>query len=92
MMKFGGISSKKEDVKFILENIGDPYISAYVIYVSSHRETRKAPYPIVPDLYAHNFPTGRQRINDSGTTSPTKAFLKSRRVRHAVVDTSTMTL
>ena len=91
-MKLGGISSEKEAVNFILDKVGDPYITAYFIHVSSHQATRKAPHSIVPDLHAHNFPTGKQRINDSSATSSAEAFLKSRHIRHVIPNTSTATL
>ena len=66
----------KEAVNFILDKVGDPYTTAYVTHVSSHPFARRAPHSIVPDLHAHNFPTVRQRMNDSSATSSAEAFLK----------------
>jgi hypothetical protein len=76
MMKLGGIYSEKEAVNFLLDKIGEPYITAYVNHVSSHPNARKAQHAIVPDLHARNFPVGRQRINGSGATSSAEAFFE----------------
>ena len=58
MMKLGGIS--EEAANFLLDKIGEPYITRYVNHVSSYPNTRRAPYLIVPDIYAHNSP---QNVN-----------------------------
>ena len=76
MMKLAGISSEKEAVNFLLDKVGQPYITNYVNHVSAHPNARNAPHAIVPDLHAHNFPTGRQRVNDSGAASTAEAFIE----------------
>ena len=76
MMKVGGIHSEKEAVNFLIDKIGDPHITAYVNHVSSHPNARKAPHAIVPDVHAWNYPTGRQRVNDSGATSSAEAIFE----------------
>ena len=76
MMKLGGIYAEKEAVNFLLDKVGDPHITNYVNHVSSHPNARKAPFSIVPDLHARNYPTGRQRLNDSGATMSGEAFFE----------------
>ena len=77
MMNFGGISSEKEAANFLLlDKIGEPYITRYVNHVSGYPNARRAPYSIVPDIHAHNFPTGRQSVNDSGATSSGEAIFE----------------
>jgi hypothetical protein len=63
-------------VNFLLDKVGDPYITSYVNHVSSAPNSRKAPHSIVPDIHARNFPVGRQTINDSGSTSTAEAFFE----------------
>ena len=91
MMKFGGVSSKKEAANFIFDKVEDPYITVYVNHVSSHPFAMKAPQYTPPYLHAYNFPTDRQRINDSSVTSSDKAFFEVERIHHATADTSTTT-
>ena len=57
MMKLGGISSEKEAANFLLDKIGEPYITRYVNHISDYPNARRAPWSIVPDIHAHNFPT-----------------------------------
>ena len=76
MMKLGGISSEKEAVNFLLDKVGEPYITAYVNHLSDGPNARNALHNIIPDILARNFPTGRQRINDSGATSSAEAFFE----------------
>ena len=76
MMKLGGIQSDKEAVNFLLDKVGDPYITAFVNHVSSHPNARKAPHSIVPDIHTRNFPVGCQTINDSGAISAAEAFFE----------------
>ena len=76
MMKLGGIFSEKEAVNFILDKVGEPYISRYVTHVSSALNAKTAQHSIVPDLHARNFPAGRQRVNDSGATSTAEAIFE----------------
>ena len=76
MMKLGGISSEKEAVNFLLDKVGEPYITAYVNHLSDCPNARNALHNIIPDILAHNFPTGRQRINDSGATSSAEAIFE----------------
>ena len=76
MMKLAGISTEKEAVNFLLDKVGEPYITSYVNHVSSTPNARRAPHAIVPDLLAHNFPTGKQQVNDSGASSSGEAFFE----------------
>ena len=78
MTGLGGVFLEKEVVNFILDKVGDPFITAYVNHVSSHPNARKAPRSIVPDLHTRNFPVGGQRFNDSNTTSSAEAFFEVR--------------
>ena len=77
MMKLGGIHSEKEAVNFILDKVGEPYITSYVNHVRRHNNSnRRANHDIVQDIHAMNFPTGRQRVNDSGSTRDAEAFFE----------------
>ena len=67
------ISSEKEAVNFLLDKVGEPYITAHVNHLSDCPNARNAQHNIIPDILARNFPTGRQRINDSGATSSAEA-------------------
>ena len=76
MMRLGGVFADSEAVNFILDKVGDPYIIRYVHHVTSHPSARRAPHTIVPDLHAPYYPTGWQRANDRGATSPAEAFFE----------------
>ena len=76
MMKLGGIYSVKEAANFLLDKIGEPYITRYVNHISSFPNARRAPWSIVPDIHAHNFPAGKQTINDSGASSTGEAIFE----------------
>ena len=76
MMKLGGIFGDKEAANFLLDKVGEPYITRYITHLTSQPNARKAPYAIVPDLHAQNYPAGNQRVNDSGATSTAEAFFK----------------
>ena len=67
---------EKEAVNFILNKVSDPFITRYVNHVSSSTNSRKAPYTIVPDLHAHNFPAGKHRVNNTEATSTAEAILE----------------
>ncbi len=75
-MKLGGMHSAAEAVNFLVNKIGQPYIMSYVNHVSSHPNAQKAPHAVVPDIHAFNFPTGGQRVDESGATSAAEAFFK----------------
>ena len=45
-------------------------------HVTSHLSARNAPYAIVPDILAHNFPTGRQKVGHSGATTASAAIFE----------------
>ena len=76
MMKLGGIHSEKEAANFLMDKVGDPHITSYINHLSSHRDVRKAPHAVVPDIHATNFPAGRQTINDSGATMSAEAIFE----------------
>lgn len=46
MMKLGGISSEKEAVNFLIDKVGEPYITSYVNHVSAVPDARNAPFAI----------------------------------------------
>ena len=75
-MKLGGIQSKKEAVNFLLGKVGEPHITSYVNHVSRDANTRAAPHTIVPDIHAHNFPVGRQTVDDYGSNRAAEAFFE----------------
>ena len=37
---------------------------------------RSSPFSIFPDVHAFNFPTGRQRVRESGAVTTAEAFFK----------------
>ena len=74
MMKLGGILSQAEAVNFLIGRIGEPHITQYVNHVASHLSARNAPYAIVPDILAHNLPTGHQKLGHSGATTVSPAI------------------
>ena len=53
----------------------------YINHVAAHNSAKKVKYAIIPDLYAYNFPAGKQTVNDSGVTATAAAFFKIGRVR-----------
>ena len=75
MMKVGGIYAEREAGNFLLGKVDEPWITQYVNHVTSHTRARNAPFAIVPDLHAINYPT-RQRFNDSGATSSAEAIFE----------------
>ena len=48
----------------------------YVNHVTLHLSARNAPYAIVPDILAHNFPTGCQKVGHSGATTASLAIFE----------------
>ena len=74
MMKLGGIHAEKEATNFIMDKVGKPHISSYISHVTAHNSARKAKFAIIPDLHAHNFPPGKQAVNDSGVILTAEAF------------------
>eukprot|EP00956_Cyclotella_meneghiniana_P013488 scaffold19546_cov65-Cyclotella_meneghiniana.AAC.5 len=47
----------------------DPWMTHYIDHISSsHTSARNSPHAIVPDILAHQYPAGRQRINDGGAS------------------------
>ena len=93
MMKLGGIFLVKEAANFLLDKIGEPYITRYVNHVSSFPNARRAQWSIVPDIHAHNFPAGRQTINDSGASfQRVKLSLRLKLILPAEADMHTTTL
>ena len=76
MMKLGGISSDKEAANFLIDKIGEPYITNYVNHLSDGLNSRNTLHNIIPDIVARNYPTGSQRINDSGATSSAEAMFE----------------
>eukprot|EP00956_Cyclotella_meneghiniana_P020255 scaffold35458_cov37-Cyclotella_meneghiniana.AAC.4 len=50
----------------------------FAVHISplSHTSARNSPHAIVPDILAHEYPAGRQRINDSGASLSDDAFFE----------------
>ena len=67
---------EKEAANFLVNKVGEPDISRYIRHIAPFPNARKAPLGIVPDLHAYNYPTGRQRVNDSGATSSAEAIFE----------------
>ena len=76
MAKLGGIVMEKESANFLIDKVGEPWITRYVTHVSLFPNARKSTYGIAPDLQAFNFPVGRQTVNDSGITSSAEAIFE----------------
>jgi len=76
MMELGGVYSTKEAVNFLLGHVPDPFISRYIRHVSQCPNARNAPFGMIPDLHAQNYPTGRQRVNDSGSHLSAEAIFE----------------
>ena len=53
-----------------------PHITNYINHIASQPNVRRSPLAIIADLWAFNFPTGRQRLNDSGATSSGEALFE----------------
>ena len=75
-MKLGGISSQKEAVNFFFDKVGEPHITSYINHLSYRPNIFNAPHVIIPDIHAHNFPGGKQCVNDSGATTAAEAFFE----------------
>ena len=67
---------EREAVNFIVDKVGEPYITRYINHVSSTPQFHTARHAIILDLHARNFPTGRQQINDSGATLSAEAIFE----------------
>ena len=74
--KLGCIVTEKEAANFLINKVGEPWITRYVTHVSSFPNARKSTYGIVPDLQCFNFPVRRQTVNDSGATSSAVAIFE----------------
>eukprot|EP00956_Cyclotella_meneghiniana_P022482 scaffold42663_cov56-Cyclotella_meneghiniana.AAC.2 len=94
MMKVAGIHSEKEAVKFLLGKVPDPWMTHYVDHISSsHTSARNSPHAIVPDIlaHAHEYPAGRQRINDSGASCQVTHSLRLNPINQTTPDLITTT-
>jgi hypothetical protein len=76
IMGVAGIVSQDEAVNFLTDKVGGPYINRYINHVSQSDIPSKAPGAIVPDIHAWNYPTGSQRINDSGACITAEAIFE----------------
>ena len=45
-------------------------------HIAAQTSARNSPHAIVPDILAHEYPAGRQTINDSGASSSGEAFFE----------------
>ena len=75
-MNMGGIFSEQEVVNFILDKVRELYVRQYVNHVSLTANSRRAQHTIVPDLHAHNFLAGIQRVDDSRAHQTAEAFFE----------------
>ena len=67
---------ERETSNFLLGKVDEPWITQYVNHVTSHLSARNAPFAIVPDLHAINYPAGKQHFNDSRATSSAEAIFE----------------
>ena len=63
-------------MNFLLGKVGEPHIKSYVNHVSREANSRAALHDIVPDIHAHNFPVGRQTVDDNGANCAAEAFFE----------------
>ena len=66
----------REAANFLSGKVGKPHITAYTDHLSRCNTVRSSPFAIVPDVHAFNFPTGRQRVRDSGAATTAEAFFE----------------
>ena len=68
MMELGGIQTDKEPTNFLSNKLDGEYIGRYIQHVSRapNGDPRKAKHCMIPDIIAHNYPTGRTKGDDSG--------------------------
>jgi hypothetical protein len=84
-----------EAAKFLNGKVGEPYINNYTNHITQHPNPRSALHAVVPDIHAYNYPSGRQRINDSGASTTDEAFFEIKtmtacvsRYGHVNIDTT----
>ena len=68
--------TEREAVNFLIDKVGEPHITSYIDHLSSHQYTHNTPHAIVPDIHNHNFLAGKQRANESGTTTAAEAVFE----------------
>ena len=76
MMKMGGIFAVREAANFLSGKVSEPHMKAYTDHLLRCVTVRSSPYAIVPDVHTFNFPTGRQRVRDSGAATSAEAFFE----------------
>jgi hypothetical protein len=85
IMKVAGIQSHTEAANFLNGKIGEPYISNYINHITEHTNQRSALHAIIPDIHAYNYPSERQRINDSGASTTDEAFFEIKTMTPCVI-------
>jgi hypothetical protein len=95
ILKVAGIHSHMEAANFLNGKVGEPYINNYINHITRHPNPRSSLHAIVPDIHTYNFPSGRQRINDSGASTTDEAFFEIKtmtacisRYGHVNIDTT----
>jgi hypothetical protein len=76
MMSVTGICGVAEVTNFLIDKVGKPWIMGCINLVSTHPNSRKAPHAIVLDIHAYNFPSGVQRVNNSGSSITDEAIFE----------------
>jgi len=76
MMKLGGISAVKEAANFLIDKVGEPYITRYTNHIAFSPNYKTAQHAIIPDFHVFNFPAGCQTINNSGATTSAEAIFE----------------
>ena len=74
-VKVAGIQSHMEAANFLNGKIGQPTFPT-TLTTTEHPNPKSAQHAIIPDIHAYNYPSGRQRINDSGASTTDKAFFE----------------
>ena len=69
-------SAHTHTIKLSRGKVLDPWMSNYVDHIAAQTSARNSPHAIVPDILAHEYPAGRQTINDSGASSSGEAFFE----------------
>ena len=76
LMRVAGIISQDEAVNFLSNKVGSPWIDRYIDHVAQSEVPSKAANAVVPDIHAFNYPTGRQRMNDSSACLTAEAIFE----------------
>ena len=67
---------EKEAANFLVNKVGDLYVSAYINHLVCYDRVQMAPHAIVPDFHTVNLPAGRQIVDSSGLSLSAEAIFE----------------